>query len=210
MSTLVTTNIKNPSSSTNNIILNTDGTLSVENGVIKFNTWQTTTGETLNPVIQVEHLTYTDRVTISSSNTTRIPISNFFVDIIPKYATSMILVTAHLSVGHSSTPEWSWFIDRTVGGVTVPVGTATQDGNRMYGYHGGPEDQGADFYRETRSFSHQVADFPNTTNSCRYQICFQDLWNFGNPVYVNRSHEYSNNGYINSGSSSITVMEIMQ
>lgn len=44
MSTLVTTNIKNPSSSTNNIVLNTDGTvdslnidgnLSVENGVIK-------------------------------------------------------------------------------------------------------------------------------------------------------------------------------
>lgn len=46
MSTLVTTNIKNPSSGTNNIVLNTDGTvavdslnidgnLSVENGVIK-------------------------------------------------------------------------------------------------------------------------------------------------------------------------------
>lgn len=177
---------------------------------IKFNNWQTTGGNNLNTVVQVKHITFTTRVAISGPGQLRIPISGFYVDITPFYATSMILVTAHLSIGHSSTPEWSWYVDRTLNSSITQVGTASYDGNRMNGYHGGPEDQGANFYRETRSYSHQVADYPNTSSSCRYQVCFQDRWSNGAPVYLNRSDEYSNNGYINSGSSSLTVMEIMQ
>lgn len=178
---------------------------------LKFNTWQTTEGDSLNPVIQVKHITFTDRVSFGSAYTTRYAVPNFYIDFTPKYANSMILATAHLSLGHSESPEWSWYVDRTISGQSaVQIGTASYNGNRMNGYHGGPEDQGANFYRETRSYSHQVADYPNTTTSCRYHVCLQNKWGNTNPIYLNRSHEYSNNGYINSGSSSLTVMEIMQ
>jgi hypothetical protein len=162
-------------------------------------------------VVQVKHLTYTSTFVTSLTGTLRIPITNFFIDFSPRFSNSGILVISNLSVGFSSTPEWSWFVDRTVGNVTTQVGTAAYDGNKMNGYHGGPRDGGASGYTtETESFSHTVMDFPNTTNSCRYQVCLQDRWQNATAKYINRSDNDSNNGYINRGSSSITLMEIVQ
>lgn len=162
-------------------------------------------------IVQVKHLTYKDTFATSQSGTLRIPVTNFFVDITPKFSSSSILILANLSVGFSDTPEWSWFVDRTVGNTTTQVGTAGYDGNKMNGYHGGPRDgYAAAFTTETESFSHTVMDFPQTTSTCRYQVCLQDRWQNSTAKYINRSGNDSNNGYINRGSSSITVWEIAQ
>ncbi len=129
-------------------------------------------------ILQVKHLTYTTQMT-TNANSNRIVIPDFYVDISPKFADSRILVIAHMSVGFSTTPEWSWFVDRTAaGGSTIQVGTAPYIGNRMNGYHGGPRDGSANNWTvETESFSHTVQDSPGTTASCRYQVCFQNKWN---------------------------------
>jgi hypothetical protein len=162
-------------------------------------------------VLQVQHLTYTSVFATSLSNTLRIPVTNFFVDITPKLSSSKILVMANLSVGFSNTPEWSWFVDRTIGNTTTQIGTAAYDGNKMNGYHGGPRDGGATgFTTETESFSHIILDSPGTTSLCRYQVCMQDRWSNSTAKYINRSDNDSNNGYINRGSSSLTLMEIAQ
>ena len=172
---------------------------------------QNLNGVTLNTPIQVQHTLYTSVFTSTGSGTLRLPITNFFVDITPLYATSRILIIVNLAVGFSSTPEWSCFVDRTVGGATTQVGTAGYDGNKMNGYHGGPRDGGASgFTTEVESFSHTLLDTPNTTLSCRYQVCFQDRWQNGNARYINRSDFDGNVGYVTRGSSTITVMEIAQ
>ena len=162
-------------------------------------------------VVQVKHLTYTAQ-TSASANSLRMPIPNFYVDIVPKFINSKMIVITHLSVGFSATPEWSWFVDRTIGdGSPVQLGTAAYDGSRMNGYHGGPRDGSANNWTvETESFSHTVEDMPSTLQGCRYQVCFQNRWSNNALFYLNRSGDYPNQGYVNSGSSSITVMEIAQ
>ena len=182
---------------------------------IRANSWRAVDGNPINTVVQVKQTLFTDVFTSTGSQTTRIPITNFFVDITPRFATSKILVMCHIAVGFSSTPEWSWFVDRTIsGGSAVQVGTI---GNgvyvqtRMNGYHGGPRDGGATSWTaEVEGFSHVIMDAPNTTTSCRYQVCFQDRWVNYTAKYINRSGDDSNTGYITRGSSSITVMEILQ
>lgn len=163
-------------------------------------------------VLQVQDTLYTTTFTTTAASTLRIPITGFYVDIVPKFANSKFIITAHCSVGTGSTPEWSWFVDREINssGSYTQIGTAAYEGNRMNGYHGGPEDQGANFYRELRSYSHTISDAPNTTSTVRYQVCMQNRWGTSNAKYINRTDEDSNNGYITRGSSSITVWEIAQ
>jgi hypothetical protein len=182
---------------------------------IRANSWKQVNGEPIQTVVQVKHKLFTDTFSSSASQTLRIPITNFYVDITPLYSTSKILVIAHCAVGFSTTPEWSWFVDRTItGGSAVQVGTignGVYASNRMNGYHGGPRDGNAtNRLREVECFSHVVMDAPATTTSCRYQVCFQDRWVNYTTKYINRSDEDSNNGYQTRGSSSITVMEITQ
>lgn len=160
-------------------------------------------------VLQVKSLTYTDTFATSASQTLRIPITNFFVDITPLAASSKILVIANIAVGFSNTPEWSWFVDRTISGATVQVGTAAYVGNRMNGYHGGPQDGGATGETtEVFSYAHTILDSPNTTSSIRYQVCMQDRWVNYTAKYINRSGGYNDNGYETTGSSSLTILEV--
>ena len=158
-------------------------------------------------VIQVVSLAYTDVFSTSASQTTRIPVTNFFVDITPISSTSKLLIIANLAVGFSSTPEWSWFVDRTIGGTTTQVGNAAYVGNRMNGYHGGPQDSSSDVY-DVYSYSHTILDTPNTTSSIRYQVCMQDRWQNFTAKHINRTGNDDNTGYTTRGSSGITVMEI--
>jgi hypothetical protein len=176
---------------------------------IKANVWQTASGGTIESIIQTKTTLFTDIFT-SSASTSRSVITNFFVDITPMYSTSKILVMASLAVGFDDSPEWSWFVDRTVGGTTTAIGNVANVGNRMNGYHGGPRDYNANAWtNELESFNHTILDSPATTSSCRYQVCIQDLWSPNNK-YINRSGYDGNVGYVTRGTSSITVMEISQ
>lgn len=158
-------------------------------------------------VIQVVNKLYTDVFTTTGSQTTRIPVTDFYVDITPISSSSKILIIVNLSVGFSSTPEWSWFVDRTIGGTTTQVGNATYVGNRMNGYHGGPQDTDAEV-DELFSYSHNTLDSPSTTSSIRYQVCMQDRWVNYTAKYINRTGNDQNTGFTTRGSSALTVMEI--
>lgn len=164
-------------------------------------------------ILQVQSTLYTSTFTMASANNTRVPVTNFYVDITPTSASSKILVMADLAVGFAATPEWSWFIDRSIGGGgNVVVGNSgSYVGNRMYGYHGGPMDNGmANVTDDILSFSHNFVDSPLTTSSIRYQVCMQDRWSNGQASYINRSGNDSDTGYTTRGSSAIIVMEIAQ
>jgi hypothetical protein len=187
---------------------------------IKANLWQNASGVTLSRPLQVKHTLFTNTATLSGAGNRRIPVAGFFVDIKPMHRSSAIMVFASLAVGFSNTPEWSWYVDRTTGtgygqdGLSIQTGTIghnTYVGNRMNGYHGGPRDTGADdFTTEVESFYHSFLDYPATTETCRYQVCIQDRWSNGEPIYLNRSGSDPNYGYVTRGTSSITVMEIPQ
>ena len=179
--------------------------------MINVDNWQTSAGVNQQTIIQTKVKNYIDTFSTNGSQADRIVIPNFYVDITPKYNNSKIIVMCSIAIGWSNTPEWSWFVDRTVGAVTTKVGAAARVGNRMNGYHGGPRDGGAvDWTREVESFSNCLTDTPNTTSSCRYQVCLQDWWANYTYKYVNRSGDDSNNGYHTRGSSNLIVMEVRQ
>ena len=180
-------------------------------------------------ILQVQHKTFTERLDINHGHyITRFIIPDFFVDIKPKYSTSHFLLTAQLAMGITNTPEFSWFISREISisensytnasEPHEPVGVTSARGilNRMYGYHGGPRDDGVtgigarDQQNEVFSFAHTVYDKPNTKNFLRYRPCLQNMWDANNDTFLNRTSYNGDVGYITRGSSSITVWEIAQ
>ena len=163
-------------------------------------------------VIQIAHMNFTDAIGFNTNQTERIPITGFYKDFTPKFSSSMILIEAHMAVGFSSTPEWSWFIDADIGvsGTYTRLGVAARFDNKMNGYHGGPQDTGGNHYREVWSFSNKVSHLPNSTNIIRYQVCFSNLWTSAKYYYINRSDQDDNNGYLTRGSSNLTITEIKQ
>lgn len=206
------TTINNTSVSVSSSSINFDAT----------NITGTLTDSTIFPtghVIQTAHMNFTNAIGFNTNQTERIPITGFYKDFTPKFSNSMILLEAHLSVGFSSTPEWSWFIDADIStsvssflssNVYTRLGVAARFDNKMNGYHGGPQDTGGNHYREVWSFSNKVSHLPASTNIIRYQVCFSNLWDGSGYYYINRSDEDGNNGYMTRGSSNLTITEIKQ
>ena len=184
-------------------------------------------------VLQTVHTVMTDRLTFAqTADVYRTPVTGLYADIRPTSTTTKMIVYCSIAMGFSGTPEWAWYADREASSSTadawVTQGSstsanpmtdstrallgahATQDGGRMFGYHGGPRDQNAaNWIYEVESFYHVVEDIPGTTNVCRYQINLMNLWSGTTTVYVNRTGNNDNSGYMTRGSSSITVMEVM-
>ena len=103
MSTLVTTNLKNPSSSGNNIVLNADGS--------------TTPG--LGKVLQVKQVS---SISVQSTGSTSfVDVPGMFVSITPTSSTSQIL--CHANIGYSYDSEAYVQLVRTVSGSTSIIGT---------------------------------------------------------------------------------------
>ena len=200
------------------IITESSGTITYNSG-----TFNGTLGSDINfpagHVIQTEHMLFTDALGFNANQTERIPITGFYKDFTPKFSNSMILLEAHIAVGFSSSPEWSWFIDADIStsssefvasGTYARLGVAARFDNKMNGYHGGPQDTGGNHYREVWSFSNKVSHLPASTNTIRYQVCFSNLWSNANYYYINRSDQDNNNGYMTRGSSNLTITEIKQ
>ena len=170
-------------------------------------------------IIQTAHMLFTDAIGFNSYQTERVPITGFYKDFTPKFSNSMILIEAHIAVGLSSSPEWSWFIDADIStsssgfaasGTYTRLGVAARFDNKMNGYHGGPQDTGGNHYREVWSFSNKVSHLPASTNTIRYQVCFSSLWTSAKYYYINRSDQDDNNGYLTRGSSNLIITEIKQ
>lgn len=184
-------------------------------------------------VLQTVHTVMTDRLTFAqTADVYRTPVTGLYADIRPTSTTTKMIVYCSIAMGFDTSPEWAWYADREASNTTadawVTQGSstsanpmtdstrailgvhATQDGGRMFGYHGGPRDNNASSWiYEVESFYHVVEDIPGTTNVCRYQINLMNLWSGTTTVYVNRTGNNDNSGYMTRGSSSITVMEVM-
>ena len=156
-------------------------------------------GGTSGQIIQVKHTQMTDQLEFpQSADVYRTVVTNLFVDIRPSSTTNKVIVFAQLAVGFSTTPEWSWFVDReasnTSGDVWVTqgasttadsmtestralLGTKSSAGGQMYGYHGGPCDGAMNSTTDDiYSYVNVLEDTPGTTNICRYQVNLQNLW----------------------------------
>ena len=184
--------------------------------VIKTDRWKDSNGNVYNNVLQVQHTLYAQTF-MSMNGGTREVIPGFFCDITPRSRDSMIWVIGSLAVSWETTPEWSWYIDRTIGGADGHTFNSTAlnvqqqyASNRMWGYHGGPRDGNSNnFTRELESYYHTVFDYPNTIEPVRYHVVLSDRWSTRDK-YINRSAEDTNNGYITRGTSSLTLLEIAQ
>ena len=184
---------------------------------IKTDRWYDRTGTPQNNILQVQHTLYTQNY-MSMNGGGYEPIPGFHCDITPRSRDSKIIVIASLAIGWETTPEWSWFVDRTIGGSdphpfrspVVGAQSLRWNSNRMWGYHGGPRDGGSNnFTLEVESYYNTLEDSPGTTELVRYQVCLMDRWSTRDK-YINRSGADNDTGYLTRGSSSLTLMEVAQ
>ena len=192
MSTLVTTNLKNPSSSGNNIVLNADGS--------------TTPG--LGKVLQVKQVSST--AVQSTGSTSFVDVPGMSVSITPTSATSSIL--CHASIGFSWDMEAYVQLVRTVSGSTSLVGSGQS--STYHGFGGGWNGSGGGTYTYglLQQSTHTLDAAVNTT-AHTYQLKWMQY--AANRIVMNASYYaafggggYSNVSYTPSGFSSITLYEI--
>ena len=148
-------------------------------------------------VIQVLSTTKTD--TFSTSNSSMTDITGLSVTITPTSSTSKILILTHCTGNGDGSSRVNFRLMR--GSTPIARGDANGDRVRTFGGIFAPNN---DNTTETVSAVH--LDSPATTSATTYKV---QVSNMGSQtVYVNRSDSYTNHVTHNSGTSSITVMEI--
>ena len=193
MSTLVTTNLKNPSSSGNNIVLNADGS--------------TTPG--LGKVLQVKQVS--SSAIQSTQSTSMVDVPGMFVSITPTLSTSQIL--CHASISLSFDNEGYVQLIRTVSGASSLIGSGTTCTYNGFGggYSGGSG--GGTYYYGVHNQSTTTLDAAVNTSAHTYQLQWQQI--AGNYCVMNASYYafgggggFNNANYTPNGFSSITLYEI--
>ena len=180
MSTLITTNIKHPSSSSNNLVLTSGG------GV---------TGA--GKILQVVQTLKTDAFTTTS--TSAVDITGMSVTITPSSSSNKVLVTVNLAMG---TEDDNFTYARLLRGSTeLAVADAASDRPRplfmVYNTNEG--------IIETRSFT--FLDSPSTTSATTYKMQL-NCSTSGN-AYINRSYRDNDaSTYDPRLPSTITAMEV--
>lgn len=179
MSTLATTNIKHASSSSNNIVLGSDGSAYMP-----------------GHIIQVVSATKTDTFSLTST-TSFTDITGLSVNITPSSTSSKILIMLYLVASQENVPCTRIVRDSTAIGIGDAASNRIQctamirEGNQYASSPGTPI----------------FLDSPSTTSQITYkaQIAPEQT---GNTVYVNRSHHDQDNVSGHRTISSITVMEV--
>ena len=193
MSTLVTTNLKNPSSSGNNIVLNADGS--------------TTPG--LGKILQVQQVT--SNAVQSTANTSMTDVPGMSVNITPTSSTSTLLCQVSMQI--SFDVEVYVQLIRTVGGSSSIVGGSTIATYQGFqgGYSGG-SGSGVYYFGIIPAVT-ITQDAAVDTSQHTYQLKWQQY--AGSYIVMNASFYsafggggYSAASYAPSGFSSITVYEI--
>ena len=182
MATLNTTNLKHGSSSSNNIVLASDGSTTISNlsgGVGK--------------ILQVVSTVKND--TTSTSSGTYADISGLTVSITPSATSSKILYSGHLYIASSSS-EVVFRLTRTISGSTngdIAAPSAYVDDEDGTFCHGGGSRYGG--------HSFEFLDSPNTTSAITYGIKWQV---HSGTTYLNRTWDAN----IFHGISTVTAMEV--
>lgn len=185
MATLATTNIKHASSSSNNIVLNSDGTSYIP-----------------GHIIQVVRSTKTDVSTISTSGSSWTDVSSLTLDITPSSTSSKILITLDTMVTSSASQSpigFRLFRDSTIIGTH---GTNTGDVNAADCFASQYSTMSGNTYWFNINRTHY--DSPSTTSQITYKIQWRGLNNaVGATFYMNSwvDGSYKTN-------SSLTAMEV--
>tara|TARA_B100000287_G_scaffold419776_1_gene458380 strand:+ start:891 stop:1475 length:585 start_codon:yes stop_codon:yes gene_type:complete len=192
MSTLVTTNLKNPSSSGNNIVLNADGS--------------TTPG--LGKVLQVVQVS-SDAVQ-STASTSFVDVPGMSLNITPTSSTSQIL--CHANIGLSWDGEGYVQLIRTVSGSTSIIGSGTS--STYQGFAGGWTGSGGGVHTYGL-YTHSTQTLDAAVNTTAHTYTLKWMQYAANYIVMNASYYaafggggYSNPNYNPSGFSSITLYEI--
>ena len=186
MSTLATTNIKHASSSSNNIVLNSDGSTTVSN-----------LGGGIGKILQVVSAVKDDSASFSADWSNQREISSDLRAVItPATTSSKILVTCHLEVSQGSSLA-AFQLTRTIGGTKTNIFKHTDSANVYQGCANTWFHDSA--YLTHISFSY--VDSPNTTSEITYS---PEVGGCGVTLYINRIY----NSTTHLGTSSTIAMEI--
>ena len=190
MATLNATNLKHASSSSNNIVLNSDGSTTIASGAGK--------------ILQVVQTVKTDTTSISSA--TYADLSGLTATITPSSTSNKILVSFVLQYGGSNNSYVAFKAYR--GSTLLPVGT-TGTGNMTNASFGGFQEQGnSQFGIQTAVW--QYLDSPSSTSALTYKLQWASVYQPGGTyqIYLNRPYNADNNAYNIFGVSSVTAQEV--
>ena len=190
MATLNATNLKQASSSSNNIVLNSDGSTTIASGAGK--------------ILQVVQTVKTDTTSISSA--TYADLSGLTATITPSSTSNKILVSFVLQYGGSNNSYVAFKAYR--GSTLLPVGT-TGTGNMTNASFGGFQEQGnSQFGIQTAVW--QYLDSPSSTSALTYKLQWASVYQPGGTyqIYLNRPYNADNNSYNIFGVSTVTAMEV--
>lgn len=178
MSTLATTNLKHASSSSNNIILNSDGSTTIASGAGK--------------ILQVVQTLKSD--TSSSSSDSFVDISGLSAAITPTSSSNKILLIYNVYISMSN--ALVAYINPVRGSTTLaqPDGSPTNKGTSiMYTWGSG---------NSMLTMDYTFLDSPNTTSSTTYKLQYR--CHGSGTIYVNRYN--ATDDY--HGTSTLTLMEV--
>ena len=184
MATLNTTNIKHASSSSNNIVLASDGKV----------TFPQNTGN----ILQVVSTTKTDSFSATSTSTAA-DITGLSVTITPSSSSNKVFVmySVHVAAAGNYGGQVILLVrDSTNLALATDVGsrsagTSLVKGNETYG----------------NCVSQHFLDSPSTTSATTYKLQHKDA-STNNTIYINRTGTDSNDAGYQRITSSITVMEV--
>lgn len=186
MSTLNTTNIKHASSSSNNIVLASNGKV----------TFPQNTGNILQ-VVQAVKTDIFSQSSLAANTNTAIVLSQA---ITPSSSSNKIKVTVNMTVGceNDNGIFGSLFRDST------QICLADANGNRQRVSSHAPTRNGDSL----GNLSIVFLDSPNSTSSITYGVKISHGSSSAKNVYVNRTDSFSNNTNIAAGVSTITLEEV--
>ncbi len=180
MSTIATTNVKHASSSSNNIVLNSDGTSYIPGHIVQV-------------VQNVKTDTYSN-----VSNGSEITLTGINVEITPKSSSSKILLVCSLHYCCTGT-TYKMYPKR---GSTI-IGVGAAEGNRIQAQGGLGHTHDANQCDQCTTY---YLDSPNTTSATTYS--FYAINDNSKNLYINKSENDHNNNVGQRGISTVTAMEV--
>ena len=198
MATLNTTNIKHASSSSNNIVLASDGSVSMPNSSF---------GKILQVIQTVKSNTYSEAFAVTTSSGS----CGLDVNITPSATTSKILIMAQANVSNSDLIDTTCGVILFRGGSILTDAIADADGNRQrissQSYTPYTGNQGSGY--KVVAIPFHYLDSPNSTSQQSYSLRLRyNTTSSSETVYLNRTKDNDNQYYRDRSISTITAMEV--
>ena len=193
MATLNTTNIKHASSSSNNIVLAADGSVSMPNS-------------SFGKILQVVQTVVTGSYSEAFANTTSSASCGLDLNITPSATSSKILIMAQANVSNSDAIDTSAGIVLFRGGSILQAATGDAAGNRQR--------VGSQSYLPNAGYKivaipFHYLDSPNSTSQQAYSIRLRyNTTSSSETVYLNRTKDDDNQYYRDRSISTITAFEV--